>query len=42
MITSKLVKANKQKEKSPNEGTVIREPFILTLRNLIKMLNWKP
>lgn len=34
-------KANQQKEMSPREGTAIRDPLILILRNPMKTLNWK-
>jgi hypothetical protein len=36
-----LDKINKQEEKSPREGTRIRDPLIHTLRNSIKALNWR-
>jgi hypothetical protein len=42
MITSKLDKTNQQEEKSPREGTRIRDPLIYPLMNPIKTLSWKP
>lgn len=39
--TWNLDKPNQQKEKSPWEGTRIKEPLIHTLRCDMKILNWK-
>jgi hypothetical protein len=36
-----LDKPSQQEEKSPKEGTRIRDPLIYTLRNPRKTLNWK-
>lgn len=40
--TSKLDKANRQKEKSPREGKRIRDPLLCTHGNHVRTLNWKP
>jgi hypothetical protein len=37
-----LDKISQQKEKSPREGTRIKDPLIHTLKSPIKVLNWKP
>ena len=42
LFTLMLDKANHQKEKSPREGTRIRDPLVPTLRTLMKVLSWEP
>lgn len=42
MNTFEFDKTNKQKKRSPGEGSRIRDLLVQTLRNPIKTLNWKP
>ena len=41
-ITLVLYETNQQKEKYLREVTGTRDPFVHSLKNLIKTLNWKP